>query len=53
MDNQSSRVVGSKGTSAGRVINATEAQSQNKISDMIECEFDVLSLNTADIGDSF
>ena len=31
MDNQSSRVVGSKGTSGGRVIKATEAQSQNNI----------------------
>ena len=31
MDNQSSRVVGSKGTSGGRMIKATEAQSQNKI----------------------
>ena len=31
MDNQSSRVVGNKGTSGGKVIKATEAQSQNKI----------------------
>ena len=53
MDNQSSRVVGSKGTSAreGDKCNRGSISEQNFRH--IECEFDVLSLNTADIGDSF
>ena len=53
MDSQSSRDVGSKGSSGNEGDKATEAQSQNQFLVMMECEFDVLSLNTAGTGDSF